>query len=389
MTGSTARLRSLRGQAAEWAGEFRAHGTPLDSDPDAIGTMLSLGGVQYLATAGVPECFGGRDLRVDGHRFDGMPVLERVLVIEELACGDAGLMLGSPGPSMSGVLVEQLADEDQKARFYGQLVAEPTWTFFALTEREHGSDATAIESAVSDRGKGSLELTGSKCYVGNAARARIGTVFARTGGGPLGIGSFLVDPTSPGFRAEPLETEGLRGAQICEIVMEGVPLTDGDVLGRHLPRTRRGMWASIQVFNRLRPGVAAIAVGIARAAHEYVRAEWRRPPGSAADTIGALGDAIAATRSVVRQAALTVDHGGDGYLASAAKGRACALAEEVTLAVCDLLGPGARLEHPLLDKLVRDGRGVEFMEGTRNIQALQTFQGLLTGKLDSAPSDAR
>ena len=64
--------------------------------------------------------------------------------------------------------------------------------------------------------------------------------------------------------------------------------------------------------------------------------------------------------------------------------RASRLAEEATLEALGHFGPGARLEHPLLDKLARDARGVEFMEGTANIQKLNLFTGLIQGRLRRA-----
>lgn len=383
LTNLDGRLTSLQALARQWGEEFKEHGAELERDPEAVRRLQGLAGVSYLSTAGIPEAFGGTDLRIGPYSYSGRNVLERALIIEELACGDAGLMLSAPGPSMSGVLIEQLGDADQKTRFYGRLLREPTWTFFALTEREHGSDAMAIETAVVSHDDGSRSVSGAKCYVGNAARSALGTVFARTGPGPLSVASLLIDTARPGFRAEPLTTIGLRGAQICEIVMDAVPVEDGDVLGRHLPPTRRGTWASVRVFNRLRPGVAAIAVGISRALLESFSEAWSHPPATVTDEIDELRARVWAVQSLVRRAALTSESGAEGHLASMAKGRACVLAEDISLTVCRLLGPGARLQLPRLDKLVREARGVEFMEGTRNIQALNTFQGLLTGRLDT------
>jgi alkylation response protein AidB-like acyl-CoA dehydrogenase len=143
------------------------------------------------------------------------------------------------------------------------------------------------------------------------------------------------------------------------------------------------MWAFVQTFNLLRPGVAAIALGIARAAHEYVvthRSALRR---SEQERLDELARRIDGARRLVHLAAAAVDaRTGDGYLASAAKVRAAQLAADATTLACTFFGAGARLEHPVLDKLVRDARGMEFIEGTGNMQKLNLFQGLFTGKLD-------
>ncbi|MFE3642532.1 acyl-CoA dehydrogenase family protein [Streptomyces sp. NPDC059169] len=373
------RLAALRGQAREWAADFRAAAPDLDRDPERIKDFLDLPGVRYLSTLGVPPGFGAAPLRVGAHGFAGTTALERTVVLEELARGDVGMTLAAPGPSMSGVLMEHLGDCAQREEFYGAFVNAPTWTCFALTEPERGSDAGALATTLATEG-GRLVLSGTKRYVGNSVRARYATVFARTRPGPLGVTAVLVDTASDGYAAEPLDTLGLRGAQLGSITLDRVVVDPGRILGRHLSPTRRGIRACIKVFNELRPGVAALALGIAGAAHDHLRENGLPSRGPDRERIDTLGWRIRATRELVLRAAADADAEGDGYLASAAKARACALAEEVTLAACELLAPAARLTHPLLDRLVRDARGVEFMEGTRNIQHLNLFQGLLTGR---------
>ncbi|WP_103349351.1 acyl-CoA dehydrogenase family protein [Amycolatopsis sp. CA-128772] len=376
------RLRTLRDAAREWGAEFRIAGAGLDLEPDGAGAHLDLAGVRCLATMLVPAEYGGAGLHLGAHRFHGMTAIERVVVLEELARGDAGLMLASPGASMSGVLVDVLADREQKEWFYGRLLERPTWTFFALTEPGRGSDASALETALSPADGGGHRLDGRKKYVGNAARAALGVVFARTGTGPLGVTAVLVDTNDPGYHAEPIETLGLRAARICEVTLDGVAVPAERVLGRDRSPARRGMWACVQTFNRLRPGVAAIAVGIAAAAHDYVLAGRLRLDRAERDRLAALGHRIESVRHLVHLSAVEVDADGSrGHLASAAKAEACRLAEEATLAACGFFGPRARWEHAVLDKLVRDARGVEFMEGAGNIQKLILFQGLIAGKV--------
>ncbi|GAB2789599.1 acyl-CoA dehydrogenase family protein [Amycolatopsis magusensis] len=376
------RLLELRAQARHWAEDFRAFGTELDRDPDAVTRCTELPGVRCLAEMIIPAEYGGRGVAAGGHRFFGMSALERAVVLEEFACGDAGVLLAAPGASMSGVLVDMLGDEQQKEWFYGSLLESPKWTFFAVTEPARGSDANALETALEPVEGGDFVLSGRKKYVGNAARARLGVVFARTRPGPLGVTAVLVDTTTPGFRAEPLDMIGLRGARICAIDLDSVAIPAGRVLGRHLSPTRRGMWACARTFNRLRPGVAAIALGIARAAYEYVLTHRRSLGHAERDRLDRLGRRIDGARHLVHLSAVEVDaDAGNGFLASAAKADAARLAEDATLLAAGFFGPRARWEHPALDKLTRDARGVEFMEGTGNIQKLNVFHGVLTGKL--------
>jgi alkylation response protein AidB-like acyl-CoA dehydrogenase len=114
-----------------------------------------------------------------------------------------------------------------------------------------------------------------------------------------------------------------------------------------------------------------MGVGVARGACEYVRANRSRLSGAEQDRLDRLERRIEGVRRLTRRAAVAVDRDPlDGGLPSAAKVRAARLAEDVTLAALPFFGPGARFEHPLLDKLVRDARGVEYMEGTSDVQRL-------------------
>lgn len=377
-------LRALRDQFAEWGADFPAHALALDSDPEWIRRCFDLPAVRYLARMGIPAAYGHDPEPIAGRRFRGELAMERAVVMEELACADAGMLVAAPGPLLAGVLVDVLADTAQKEWFYGRMTAEPLWTCFALTEPGHGSDATAMATSLTPCGEGGgLVLNGTKRYVGNAARAQIAVVFARTAPGPLGVAAVLTATDVPGFGAEALPMIGLRGAMISSVALDGVAVGEEWVLGRHLPRSRRGTWAFIQTFNRLRPGVAAIAVGIARAAAAYVRAGRSVLTADERDRLDRLDRRVRACRELVHRAAAAVDQDGShGYLASAAKVRAAALAETATREACSFFGPGARLEHPLLDKLARDARAMEFLEGTGSMQKLNLFQGYRSSRFD-------
>ncbi|MEZ7003788.1 acyl-CoA dehydrogenase family protein [Streptomyces sp. AD55] len=379
--GLDARLTALGRQAYEWSADLRAAAQALDEEPDSIEDFLDLPGVRCLGTFGIPPGYA-EPLTIGRHSYHGTTALERVVMTENLARGDMGLVLAAPGVSMSGVLMEQLGDQEQRDRFYGAVAASPTWTSFALTEPDRGSDASAITTALRRGGDGGFLLTGAKRYIGNGCRARFVSVLARTRPGPLGVTAVLVDTGRPGYRAEPLPTLGLRGARLSAVHLDDVEVEPWQVLGRHLSPARRGIWSCVQVFNRLRPTVAALALGVAAATHDYLAERRRFATGTDRDRIEDLGIRIAATRALVHRAAADVDATGRGRVASAAKARACALAEDVTLAACGLLGPAARANHPVLDKLVRDARGAEFMEGTRNIQHLNLFQGLLANETE-------
>lgn len=383
------RLLVLQREVRAWAREARRYGPELDRDPDAVYRHLDLSVVSRLGALQIPARYAQRPLELTGERFYLTDPLELVVALEECAWGDLGVALAAPGAPMAGVAVEVLGDDAQKEFFFGRLQEGPTWTFFALTEPERGSDAGGLRTTLTPAPGGGFILSGAKRYVGNAVRGQLGVVFARTGPGPLGLGAVVVDTSAPGFKAEPIPTLGLRGAQLGAITMDAVPIPPEQVLGRGLRATQRGMWGWLRTFNLLRPSVASMGVGMARAAYEYVLSNRTSLNGGERDRLAAMERRIAAVRALTRRAAIEVRRYPDaGALASAAKVRAARLAEDVVLSALDFFGPAARYEHPFLEKLARDVRGIELMEGAGNIQRLSLFNLLLRGRLPTAAPDA-
>ncbi|MGA4780261.1 acyl-CoA dehydrogenase family protein [Cellulosimicrobium sp. AB352] len=404
---TTVDLLALRDHLRPVAVALRERALAVDADPGALHALLDAGVLPYRQLGGFPP--GYLD---DPPRVRGVPVLvrtcvERAVVAETLAWGDASVVVGAPGPSMSGVVVDDLADDEQRDRFYRHVAQPRTWTFFGLTEPDRGSDAAALETAVvaagaptggatadgaiedgateggaaADDGSPGAVLRGHKKYVGNVARASLGVVFARHRPGPLGVGVYLVDTARPGFDAAPLVTTGMRAVQLGEVRFRDVPLRPEDSLGRHLSPSRRGLLGAVRTFNRLRPVVAALAVGVTQAALDYVRAERSSFRADERRLLETFDDRLHTARALVLEAARGADADpADGTLPAAAKATALDLAEEVTRTVPALLGPGARWEHPYLDKLVRDVPGLEMMEGTRTVQRLTLAQGWLQGR---------
>ncbi|ARK03925.1 hypothetical protein B8281_03410 [Cellulosimicrobium sp. TH-20] len=374
---TTVDLLALRDHLRPVAVALRERALAVDADPGALHALLDAGVLPYRQLGGFPPGYLDDPLRVRGVPVLVRTCVERAVVAETLAWGDASVVVGAPGPSMSGVVVDDLADDEQRDRFYRHVAQPRTWTFFGLTEPDRGSDAAALETAVAAGGV----LRGHKKYVGNVARASLGVVFARHRPGPLGVGVYLVDTARPGFDAAPLVTTGMRAVQLGEVRFRDVPLRPEDTLGRHLSPSRRGLLGAVRTFNRLRPVVAALAVGVTQAALDYVRAERSSFRADERRLLETFDDRLHAARALVLQAARGADaDAADGTLPAAAKATALDLAEEVTRAVPALLGPGARWEHPYLDKLVRDVPGLEMMEGTRTVQRLTLAQGWLQGR---------
>ncbi|MGG4480987.1 acyl-CoA dehydrogenase family protein [Paenibacillus illinoisensis] len=370
----------------KYAAELREIGLVIDREPERITEFTNLESIRTINRMMIPPEYGGEPIVTVGQeRYYGLSCLERVIAIEQLSAGDAGVFLGSPGPSMSSVIISALADPQQKERYYSHFLKGTAWSFFSLTEPEKGSDATEIGTRISRNGEGRLELNGQKFYIGNGHRASIGLVFAQTNRTSLGIQIALVDKSIRGFTAKPLDTMGVRGVQLSHLTFDACQLEEHDIIGRHLSPTKRGLWGALQTFHRMRPGVAALALGVAQAAFDYVREQRSFFKEREKLELEQIEMRLHALRSMIRSAAAEIDADVQkGYLASLSKIRAGALAEEATELALDLMGPGSMHEHPLLNKWYRDARAFEFMEGTTSIQKINVFQAYANGKMKHA-----
>jgi acyl-CoA dehydrogenase len=374
------RLRALRGASAELARELREHALAVDMDPYDMGSHLNLAAFEMLRAGQTPLRFTDRPPRVGRFEYQPGSSLEQVVRTLEFAYGDAGMVLACPGPSLAGVLVELLGDDAQQERFFGAMADGVTWSFFAVTEPDRGSDASAMETELTRESPGLYRLSGMKRYIGNGARSDIGVVFARTSGGPLSIRAALVESAAPGVRTASLDMIGLRGTCLGEIQLDGVPVPAEMLLGRHLSPTRRGLWAAVRVFNDMRARVAALAVGTGLALVDLVRTERPDAPGAAQ-----LAARLDACRRLVYAAGAAVDMDPDaGRASSVAKITATALAREASRWAVRSLSPAALVEHPLLEKWTRDVGAFEFMEGTSDIQRQHVTKAYLRERRELA-----
>jgi alkylation response protein AidB-like acyl-CoA dehydrogenase len=140
------------------------------------------------------------------------------------------------------------------------------------------------------------------------------------------------------------------------------------VLGSHLPASRRGLWGASRTFNVVRLQIAAIALGAAFAAVDYVREQ--RPRWAGHELVSAR---LEAARALLYDAAAEIDRAPDDRRPpSVAKLHTTDLAVRTTRWAAASLGPGSLLEHPLLEKWSRDVQAFEFMDGTSNILRLHT-----------------
>lgn len=370
----TAEQIEIRALAREFAeGELRPHTADWDQgcalDEEVFGKLAELGFLGML----VPEAYGGLD-------FDLMTYL---LVLEELAWGDAAVALAVSihnGP-VAG-LVQWHGSEEQKNRWLPALASGDVLGAFALSEPEAGSDAGALTTTAIRNGSG-WRLDGEKKWLTNGVRAGLVVLFARTD--EQGISTFLVTPDSEGYTVGAREkTMGLRASETVSVHLEDLTVPEDAVLGE----PGAGLRYALSALDLVRIGIAVQAVGLGRAAMEHAAAYAleREQFGGSIARFGAIQAKLAemagrlmAGRALAHEAAGVmgafregtgnVRTGVDGVTARAAMAKLVA-SEAATWATDEaiqIFGGYGYMRHYPVEKLLRDAKGYEILEGTSEI----------------------
>nr|WP_316654779.1 acyl-CoA dehydrogenase family protein [uncultured Gellertiella sp.] len=347
---------SLWRKQVEDAADIRTDHARIEFDPDLVDTIGNHPASTLMNRLGLPEAFGGK-------REEGL--VWRTVLYETLAAVDPAFIVSAPGPGMAGFVVSNLGDPSQQAHFFRQFRDRPTWSFFALTEPLAGSDAGNIQMRATQRSNGDWCLTGEKYLVGQAWRADIGVVFARTAEGPLGISAFLIEPQkTKGIVGRRLDTVGLRGVNLSHIVFDNVIVSDEAHLGRHLKPTMRVRVSASATFDAMRPCVGAIALGIARGALDRAEASALVD----ADSVKADRLSLQSLFEHILDMSAAGDRGERfGRSAGLAKVRASEVSEDIITRLIEAAPAGAAAAHPWLAKAFRDVRAIEYTEGVSTL----------------------
>jgi acyl-CoA dehydrogenase len=350
----------------------RRIGQAIDTHPDRFGLMAEYPLSAALNSLGCPAWMEPVPFpQLDGQSIAELRVTERCILYEMLGYVDPNLIFAAPGPSMSAFVVNRIGNGAQKNWFFKRFATKLTWSFFALTEPQTGSDAGAI-STTATAVPGGYRLNGQKYLVGNGVIASVGVVFARTAPGPLGIDAFMIEPDRvEGLSTTRLPMIGCRGANLSHLVFNNVFLPHDALLGAHLKVTERLSSSAAATFDALRPCVAAIAVGIARAVLDRAEAAGmpRRPAERDALTQARLE--LAALRQALQRVCAAFDAGNrQSRTAGLLKALTTIRAEGIVADVIARSEPGAFAAHPWLARAWRDIKAFEYTEGTTHFHLL-------------------
>ncbi|MBO8170858.1 MAG: acyl-CoA dehydrogenase [Bacillaceae bacterium] len=316
-----------------------------------------------------PEEYGG----------SGGDTVSYAIAVEEVsrACGGTGLSYAAH-ISLGCSPFYYFGTEEQKKKYLIPLAQGKSMGAFGLTEPNAGSDAGGTQTTAVEDGD-EWVLNGTKIFITNAAYAEVVVVTAVTdkSRGSRGISSFIVPTSSPGFKIGTIYDKlGLNASNTAEIIMEDVRIPKENILGK----LNEGYKQFLITLDGGRISIAAMAVGIARAAYEasLQYAKERRQFGQSISKFQAIQFKLAdmathieLARNMTLKAAWLKDQG-KPFKKEAAMAKL--FASEMATRVCDQAvqihgGYGYMKEYPV-ERHYRDIKLCEIGEGTSEVQRL-------------------
>lgn len=278
------------------------------------------------------------------------------------------------------------ANEIQRQKYLAKVGEGDFLIGFALTEPNAGSDAFSLKTRAVEDGD-SYVINGTKCFISNSGLSDVYVVFTTVNPALRreGITAFLVEKDTPGFTVGKHENKlGFRSSPTCQLILEDVRVPKENILGG----VGKGWELVLQSLTETRVLVAALALGIAQGAMEAA-ASYAKQREQFGKTIGEfqglsfmLADMaiqVEAARALIYHIASLVDQGqrDQHYLASVAKCFATDTAMKVTTDAVQVFGGyGYTKDYPV-EKMMRDAKGTQIIEGTNQIQRIQIARELL------------
>jgi acyl-CoA dehydrogenase len=301
-------------------------------------------------------------------------------IAEEMSYWDRGVAVSFPGPGLGEPPLISMGTADQKRRFLGPFLEpdRPRWGSFAMTEPGAGSDVAGIAATARKDGNDWI-LNGDKSFAANASRADWILVWATVDAskGREGHRAFIVERDTPGLGNFVVEKKmGLKAYESTSFTMRDCRVSGDNLVGgeEHYAR-KAGFKGAMRSFNATRPLVAIMAVGIGRAALDesltFARENELLGLPRVRDRIERIRRRLRGARLLCWRAAWLADHSRPNMVeASMAKATAPTVALEAASLGMELLGEvGGRGDH-LIEKLFRDVKAMDIVEGTGQIQRI-------------------
>jgi acyl-CoA dehydrogenase len=326
----------------------------------------------------------------------GLDFLTGCIIEEEIGWGCSGIGTSLMCNGLATAPIALGGSEETKKKYLGMLTEEPKLASFCLTEPDAGSDVSGMKTTAVKQGD-KYVINGSKCFITNGTYADYYTVYAKTDkdAGHRGMSAFVVDRSLDGVTVDKKEDKlGQRASNTATISFNDVEVPAENMLGEE----NKGFKLAMMTLDRTRPGVAAMAVGIARAAFEFAteyskeRVQFGVPIAmhqAIQFMIADMATKIEAGRLMTWKSAHLLDSGQRNTLVSShAKRFAADSAMEVTTDAVQVYGGYGFIKEYPVEKLMRDAKIMQLYEGTSQIQRLVIAREVLLPRRAEAPATA-
>ncbi len=323
-----------------------------------------------------------------GGMTEGSPIMNMVIVTEELSKACGGIALSFAGTALGTLPIILSGSEEQKQRWLPDIAAGRRLAAFALTEPQAGSDAGAVRTTALRDGDHYV-LNGTKQWITNGGEAEIYSVIALTNPakGPRGASCIVVEKGTPGFSFGKKEDKlGIRASATRELIFEDCRVPVRNCLGRE----GTGFITAMKTFDVSRPGVGAQALGIAQGAldlaldYACTRRQFDSLIGAFQGLRFLLADMamkVEAARALVYATSRHIDtrpKERPTLYSAMSKCFASDVAMEVTIDAVQVFGGYGYMHDYPIEKYMRDAKITQIYEGTNQIQREEMSKVLIS-----------
>jgi alkylation response protein AidB-like acyl-CoA dehydrogenase len=320
------------------------------------------------------------------HGGGGQPYEVYLRVVEELASAWLTVGMGVSVHTLACYPLATFGTDEQRDRLLPDLLAGHLLGAYSLSEPHSGSDAAALTTRAVRDGDHYV-VNGVKAWVTHGGHADFYSLMVRTSDdGPRGISTLLADADTPGLQPQPPERKmGLTASPTAQLVLTDARIPADRLLGQE----GQGFRIALSALDSGRLGIAACAVGLARAALEHAvayarqRRQFGRPLTDMQGVSFLLADMatqLEAARALYLHAARLRDAGRPfGTQAAMAKMFATDTAMRVTTDAVQVLGGYGYVEDHPVERWMREAKVLQILEGTNQVQRIVVGRALAAG----------
>jgi butyryl-CoA dehydrogenase len=315
----------------------------------------------------IPEEYGGM----------GGGIFENCIAIEQLAQACIGIATTFAASGLGAYPILLHASDEQKKKYLPEIASGRRLAAFGLTESGAGSDVSGIQTTAVRDGDHYI-LNGTKQWITNGGEAEIYSVLAITdrAKGPRGASFFIVEKGDPGFTFGKKEKKlGIRASATRELVFQDCRIPKD----RLIAREGMGFIIAMKTFDKSRPGIGALGVGLAQGALdiavEYARkrVQFNKPIISfqaIQHKLANMATKTEASRALIYSAAryMDTDPPDSSKVAAMCKVFSGDVAMEVATEAVQVLGGYGYMQDYPVEKMMRDAKILQIYEGTNEIQ---------------------